>query len=116
MTDPAVALVANGRVSLGQGPASSGVHVFDDVPQILADRDPHPGELAGDPGVLGLFGLAATNGGERTLDGSDDVGDRDLPGLLGQPVAAVVAALAADHARDAQLQQDVLEEVERDPL
>jgi dye decolorizing peroxidase len=99
----------------GVGDVGDG-HVLDDVAEVLADRDPHASELTGDAGILGLFGLAAPNAGERPLDGTDDVGDRDLPGLLGQPVAAVGAALTADDSRDSELGEDVLEKVEWNPL
>jgi hypothetical protein len=50
------------------------------------------------------------------FDGADHVGEADLTRRLRQPVAAVGATLARDDLGAAQLEQDVLEELERDLL
>ena len=52
----------------------------------------------------------------RALDGADYVCDRDLVGGLGEPVAALGAATSADDAVVLQLEQDVLEELQRNVL
>ena len=46
----------------------------------------------------------------------DHLGETDLLGGLGQPIAAVGATLARDDLGASQLEQDVLEELERDVL
>ena len=61
-------------------------------------------------------GPAAADAGDRALDRADDVGEADLRRRPAEPVAAVGAALARDELGAAQLEQDVLEEVERDLL
>ena len=54
--------------------------------------------------------------GDRPLDRADEVGDRHLVGRTGQPVAALGAAAGADDAGVLELEQDVLEELQRDVL
>ena len=54
--------------------------------------------------------------GDRALDRADDVGDRHLVGRPGEPVAAFGAAAGADDALVLELEQDVLEELQRDVL
>jgi hypothetical protein len=54
--------------------------------------------------------------GERALDGPDHVGERDRLRRAGKPVAAAGAAAGADQARVLELQQDVLQELERNLL
>ena len=71
--------------------------------------------LAG-PLVVELLGRLAAHVGQRALDGTDHVGDRDLRRRAGEPVAAVGATLAADDARPTQLRQDVLEVLGGDAL
>ena len=79
----------------------------------------------GDPDLLQVLGVAAVldrlrrrrlDVGDRALDRAHDVGDRHLVGGPGQPVAALGAAAGADDAGVLQLQQDVLEELQRDVL
>ena len=67
-------------------------------------------------GVVDVLGALAADAGQRALDGADDVGERHVVRLLGQPVAALGAALAADDARLPQVGEDVLEELLRDVL
>jgi hypothetical protein len=50
------------------------------------------------------------------LDRADDLRDGDLAGRAREPVAALDAALAADDAREAQVGEDVLEELQGDLL
>lgn len=90
--------------------------MLNNVSEVLTDGDPHARELVRDTGVVRVLGPAAANGRERTLHGSNDVGDRDLPWLPGKPKAAIAPALAADHSRHAELREDVLQEVERNAL
>ena len=56
------------------------------------------------------------HGGQRTFDGSQHVGHRDLGRGPGQLVSPVGPATGADDARSAQLREDVLEEVLRNRL
>ena len=62
------------------------------------------------------FGPFAPYGGQRAVDGPQDVGQADGGGRAGQPVAALGAALALHQAALAQLQQDVLQKAGRDVL
>ena len=50
------------------------------------------------------------------LDRANDVGDRHLVGLAGEPVAALGATASAHDAGVLELQEDVLEELQRDVL
>ncbi len=54
--------------------------------------------------------------GDRPLDRADDVGDRHLLSGLGEPVATLGAAAGADDSVVLQLEEDVLEELQRDVL
>jgi hypothetical protein len=54
--------------------------------------------------------------GDRALDRADDVGDRHLVGGTGEPVAALGAAAGTDDAGVLELEQDVLEELQRNVL
>jgi hypothetical protein len=54
--------------------------------------------------------------GQRPVDGPDDVGQGDVLGRPGEPVAAFSAALAAEQVRSFQVGQDPEEELERDVL
>ena len=58
----------------------------------------------------------APNGRQRPVDGAQDVGEGDVLGWPGQPVATFGAPLALHQAALAQLQQDVLQEPGRDVL
>src|SRR5204863_261777 len=53
---------------------------------------------------------------DRALDRPDHIRDRDLLGRLGEPVATFGSALALDEPGVLQVEQDVLEEFERDVL
>ena len=70
----------------------------------------------GDTVELELLRTHAADVRERALDGPDDLGERDLVGRAGQPVAALRAALARDEPVVAELQEDVLQELQRDRL
>ena len=50
-------------------------------------------QVLGGAEVLDVLRRLAADAGQRALDGADDVGERDLLGGLGEPVAAVGAAL-----------------------
>ena len=63
-----------------------------------------------------VSGRCAADAGERAVDRADHVGERDLVGGPGEPVAAVGAAPALDDPGVAQLEQDVLQEAQRDRL
>ena len=66
--------------------------------------------------VLDLLGSLAADVRDRALDGADHVSQRDLGGILCQPVAAVGAPLALHEAGVLQVEQDVFQELERDLL
>ena len=63
-----------------------------------------------------LVGPDALHRGQRTLDRPQHVGHGDLVGGPGELVAAVGAPPGADDPGPAQLGEDVLEEILRDPL
>ena len=84
--------------------------------QVAAHRDPDIPQGLGDPGVLDLLGPLAAHVRDRALDGADHVCQRDLGRVLCQPVAAFGAALALYEAGVLQVEQDVLEELQRDLL
>ena len=79
---------------------------------------PRPRRRAGArrAGVVQILGRVLVDVGERALDRPDHVGDGDLVGLAGEPVAAAGAATAFTRPRVLQVEQDVLEELERDLL
>ncbi len=85
-------------------------------PQAGPHRDPHLLQRTAAVAVVELLGPLTPHGGQRSLDGADDVGDRHLLGPLGQPVAALGAPLAADQSALAQFAQDVLQVLDRDVL
>ena len=68
------------------------------------------------PRVVKLLGRVLVDVRERALDRADHVGDRDLGRVAGEPVAAAGAAPRLDQARVLELEQDVLEELQRDAL
>ena len=80
------------------------------------DRDPDFLQVLGVAAVLDRLGRGRLDVGDRALDGADDLGDRHLVGRPGQPVAALGAAAGADDAVVLELEQDVLEELQRDVL
>ena len=107
------ASIRHGQVAagdLGEG------GVLEHRAQRRADRDPDVAQALGRPGVVELLGRVLVDVGERPLDRADHVGDRDLGGVAGEPVAALGAAPRLDQARVLELEQDVLEELQRDPL
>ena len=61
--------------------------------------------VAGPVGV----GLAEVAGGDRAVDGGDDLGQRDLLGRAGQDVAAADAPLGAHQTGALEGEQDLLE-------
>ena len=81
-----------------------------------AELDPDVLERGCRPGVGHVLRPAAADAGDRALHGADDVGEADLRRRPAEPVAAVGAAPAGDELGAAQLEQDVLEEVERNLL
>ena len=72
--------------------------------------------LAAGPAYSTVSGPRAAHVGERALDGADHVRELDLLGRSREPVAAVRPALALDEPAVAQLEQDVLQELEGDVL
>jgi hypothetical protein len=72
--------------------------------------------VAGAAAVLHRLGKGAADVGQRPVHHPDDVGDGDLVGRAGQPVAALGAPLALHDAGVAQLGEDVLQELQRDAL
>src|SRR5919206_2321288 len=116
--DPGLGVAGQLADVLGQ---AAGGHVgqrdlLDDRPEVRPHGDPHLDERLGRPVVGHVLGPAAAHGGQRALDGADDVGHGDLLGPAVEPVAAVRAALAAHQAGLAQVAEDVLEELQRDAL
>ena len=87
--------------------------VLDDAAHAGADGDPDVLQVLGGAEVLDVLGRLAADAGQRALDGADDVGEGDLLGRLGEPVAAVGAALGADEPGVAEVGEDVLEELVR---
>ncbi len=66
--------------------------------------------------VVELLRRLGADAGEWALDRADHVGQADLGRRAGEAVPALGAALGEDHARMAQLGEDVLEERQGDPL
>ncbi len=73
--------------------------------QTGADSDPDLLEVLGGPVVVGGLGPEAAHLGERTVEGTDDVGDGDGVGVSGQAVAALGASLAGDDPGAAEVGQ-----------
>jgi hypothetical protein len=67
-----------------------------------------------DAGVLDLLGPLAAHVRDRPSTARITSATRDLRRLLREPVAALGAALALHQAGVLQVEQDVLEELERD--
>ena len=84
--------------------------------RFAAHGDPDVAQRLGHARVLDLLGPLAAHVRDRALDGADHVGQRDLGRGLRQPVAAVGAPLALHEAGVLQVEQDVLEELQRDLL
>ena len=89
---------------------------LEDVADAGAEGDPELAHGGGVGGIGGLLGAGVADGGEGALDGAEDVGDRDLVGGAGEPIAAGGAAAAVDEAGAAQLVEDVFEEAGGDFL
>ncbi len=68
------------------------------------------------PRVVEVLRRGLVDVGERALDRPDHVRDGDVLGRAGEPVAALVPRLARHQARVLELEQDVLEELQRDVL
>ena len=85
-------------------------------PQVGPDRDPDVAQVLGRARVVGGFRGRVLNVGERALHGPDHVGEGDLLRLAGEPVASPGAAPGAHQARVLELEQDVLQELQRDVL
>ena len=76
-----------------------------------AHRDPDVPQPLRVAGVLDLLAPHAADVRQRAVDGANDVGQADLPGGPGEPVAAVGAPPAADEPGVPEVGEDVLEEV-----
>ena len=100
-------------ISGGSSPAarSASVTCSTTARRLRAHGDPDSLQVLGGARVVDVLGRLAADAGQRALDGADDVGERDLLGRLGEPVAALGAALAAHEPRVAQVGEDVLEEL-----
>ena len=85
--------------------AQAGPHGHPDLLQV------HGGAL-----VLGRLGSKASDLRQRAVQGPDHLGQADLLGSSGEPVAALGAALAGHHPRSTQVRQDGSQEPRRDPL
>ena len=90
--------------------------MFEHVAEARPQRDPHLGQLLGRAAVRKLVGPDALHRGERAFDRPQHVGHGDLVRGPGELVAAVGAAPGVDDPGPAELGEDVLEEVLRDPL
>jgi hypothetical protein len=91
-------------------------HPLEHRPQVDPDRDPHLPQTGGGARIAGLLGGLVVDVGQRPLDRPDNVRDADLGRSAGEPVAAAGAALGLHQPRPLQLEQDLLEELQRDPL
>ena len=72
---------------------------------LVGDRDPHLLQHAVTLAVVVLVG----EGGERTVDGGEDLRERDLLGRAREHVAAADAALGPHQSRALDREQDLLE-------
>ena len=81
-----------------------------------SELDPDVAQPGGRAGVGDVLRPGAADGRDRTFDRADHVRDADVSGRLREPVATLGAALARHDLGAAQLEQDVLEELERDLL
>jgi len=91
-------------------------HLFEDGALVGPQGDPDLLKGLGRPGVLDVLRPLAADAEQRTVDGADDLGQRDLAGGPGQPEAALRSPLAADQARPPELRQDRLQELARNLL
>src|SRR3954451_17260829 len=89
---------------------------LEDAAQRGTDGDPDLAELLGVARVLSLLGSLVLDVRERSLDRPDHARERDLLGRLREPVAPARAATCPNEAGVLELEQDVLEELERDVL
>ena len=83
---------------------------------LTAQGEPHVSQRLGGTVVVDGLGSFTPDGGQRAVDGAQDVGEGDGGGGAGQPVAALGAALALHQAALTEQQQDVLQEAGRDVL
>lgn len=67
--------------------------MFEDVAEAGAHRDPDLGQHGGRPVVGDGVGALAPHVRQRAVHRPDDVGEGDVCGRTGQPVAALCAAL-----------------------
>src|SRR5215208_1018338 len=91
-------------------------HLLQDGAQVRADRDPDVAQTLGRAGILGVLGGPVLHVREWTLDRANDVGDGDVVRRAGEPVAPPCAALGPHHAGVLEIEQDVLQELERNAL
>src|SRR5439155_24709671 len=91
-------------------------NALEQVVEHALDREPSVAEGAGRALVSDLFWKGILDPSQRSLDGADDLGHGNLPRRPGELEAALLAAVAADDPRSAELGHDVQQELERDPL
>ena len=82
----------------------------------MPDRDPDVAQALGRALVVEILRSRLVDVRERPLDRPDDVGDGDVCGWTGEPIAALGAAPGLDQASVLHLQQDVLQELQGDSL
>ena len=106
------------RTGSGSSPATTSASVtFSSTCRRLARTATQTSRMVlGGPRVVGRLRRRVLNVGERPLDRPDHIGDRDLLRLLGEPVATARPAPGPHQPRVLELEQDVLEELQRDLL
>ena len=90
--------------------------LLEDVAHRGTEVEPEGLETGGGPDVLDFLRPSAANRRDWPLDCADHVGDADPVGRPRERVPALHAAPARDELRVAQVDEDALEELLRDPL
>ena len=90
--------------------------LLEDVAHRGTEVEPEGLESRGGTDVLDVLRPSAANRRDRPLDRADHVGDADPVGRTRERVPALHATPARDELRVAQVDEDALEELLRDPL